>query len=112
MDVVGLAHFKTLLEKHAAEIRELLAGSDSADDSIEVDSAIGRLTRMEAIQAQAMSDEGRRRQSGRLPRIEAALTRIEDGSYGVCVRCSEVIPRGRLEILPEAAVCVGCASTG
>lgn len=110
MDGKDLARFKVLLESHAEEIRALLAGSDSADDSIEVDNAIGRLTRMEAIQAQAMSDEGRRRQEARLPRIEAALARIADGSYGTCVRCSKAIPLGRLEIMPEAAVCVACAS--
>ncbi len=111
MDEKSRDHFRTLLEARAKEIRALLASSDSADDSIEVDDAIGRLTRMEAIQAQAMSNEGRRRQQDRLPRIEAALSRISDGTYGICVRCANEIPRGRLEIMPEAAVCVQCAAT-
>lgn len=110
MGTDDLEHFKTLLEIQAEEIRALLADSDSADDSIEVNNAIGRLTRMEAIQAQAMSDEGRRRQAARLPRIEAALGRITDASYGVCTRCGKEIPRGRLEIMPEASMCVECAS--
>jgi len=110
MTADNLAHFKALLENHAEEIRTLLASSDSADDSIEVDNAIGRLTRMEAVQAQAISAEGRRRQELRLPKIEQALDRIAVGSYGSCIRCGAKIPRGRLEIMPEAAVCVECAT--
>ena len=46
-----VARFKSLLDEHAREIRTLLVGSDAADDSIEVDNVIGRLTRMEVNQA-------------------------------------------------------------
>ena len=80
-------------------------------DSITVDNAMGRVTRMEAIQAQSMDQEGRRRQKVRLQMIERALERIDDGSYGKCVRCGSEIPQGRLEIMPESALCVQCASS-
>jgi len=45
-----------------------------------------------------------------LDQIEAALKRIEDGSYGRCVRCGGQIPRSRLDAIPYAALCVQCAS--
>ena len=38
--------------------------------------------------------------------VEAALARIEDGSYGVCIDCGQPIPDARLEVRPEAARCV------
>lgn len=41
--------------------------------------------------------------------IRAALARISDGSYGICNRCGEAINPERLAVLPETAVCVGCA---
>jgi RNA polymerase-binding transcription factor DksA len=41
--------------------------------------------------------------------IEAALARLDEGAYGVCSRCRTVIPRERLEVLPMAALCMGCA---
>jgi len=44
-----------------------------------------------------------------LAQIKAALTRIELGSYGVCVRCGEAIPPARLKAVPYAAACAGCA---
>lgn len=39
-----------------------------------------------------------------------ALGRVENGSYGVCVQCGEDISENRLEVRPEAALCINCAS--
>lgn len=46
----------------------------------------------------------------RLERIEAALERIADGSYGACEECGGRIPKARLEVLPDTPYCVKCAS--
>jgi DnaK suppressor protein len=105
-----LAHFQQKLESLVRELEETLATVDSADSSIEPDNAIGRLTRMEAIQAQAMGQEGRRRLSGRLQRAQRAIERLEKGTYGTCTRCGTEIPRGRLEVMPESGLCVTCAA--
>ena len=45
-----------------------------------------------------------------LDQIEAAIRRIEDGSYGRCEKCGGKIPKSRLEAIPYAAQCVRCAS--
>lgn len=110
MNEPDLQHFKEQLTRIAAEIEAALRQEDPTKESITPDNAIGRLTRMEAIQAQSMSQEGRRRQQSRLQKIERALERIEKGSYGTCVKCGEEIPKGRLEIMPESALCVKCAA--
>jgi DnaK suppressor protein len=104
--------FKEGLEAAAEEIKANLALVDPAKDSITPDKAIGRLTRMEAIQAQSMTAEGRRRQEARLRLVERALGRIEESRYGLCVRCGDEIPRGRLEVMPEAPLCMSCATSG
>ena len=44
-----------------------------------------------------------------LEQIEAALVRIEDGNYGVCLECEAKIPKARLQVLPQTAYCVKCA---
>lgn len=44
--------------------------------------------------------------------IDAALGRLDDGTYGVCVVCGQPIPPARLEVRPTAATCVGCAGGG
>src|SRR3954451_5703955 len=43
-------------------------------------------------------------------RIERALAKIDEGSYGICGRCGQPIPPGRMEAAPESVLCVACAS--
>ena len=104
------AHFRLLLTTLAADLDALLGQVDAADDSISPDKAIGRLTRMEAMQAQAMSAAGRVRLKQRRARIDRALDALDRGDYGTCVQCSDTIPHGRLEIMPETRLCVACAA--
>lgn len=98
----------SLRDNLSREVKE----ATSADSSITPDNAIGRLTRMEAIQSQAMSAAGKERMKKRIQAIERALTAIDDGTYGTCIRCGEPIPVGRLEVMPESRVCVPCAQRG
>lgn len=46
-----------------------------------------------------------------LQRIESALSRLENGTYGTCVRCSKMIAQERLEAMPEASMCIHCQKT-
>ncbi len=65
---------------------------------------------MDALQAQAMSQETRRRRAIRLGRIDAALQRIADGDYGDCIRCGEPIHPQRLDFDPAVLLCIACAN--
>jgi DnaK suppressor protein len=49
-------------------------------------------------------------EGGTLMQIEAALERIEDGTYGICEECGVKIPKKRLNALPFASMCVKCAA--
>ena len=73
--------------------------------------AVGRLSRMDALQVQAMAEAQARQRRATLGRIEAALGRIAVGEYGFCQECGEEIATKRLEIDPTATHCVTCAST-
>jgi DnaK suppressor protein len=84
-------------------------GSD-ADAVVELDQTRqGRLSRMDAMQQQAMAAETARRRALELTRIDAALARVDSGDFGLCVRCDEEIAPRRLEIDPAATLCIGCA---
>lgn len=102
--------YRPVLEALAADLRAQLAQEDPTKDSITPDNAIGRLTRMEAIQAQSMGAATRQRQATRLKQVERALRFIDEGRYGTCVGCGKLVEAGRLEIMPEAVACVTCAS--
>jgi RNA polymerase-binding transcription factor DksA len=98
------------LERIADELEADLRAEDPTAESIVPDCAIGGTTRMEAIQAQAVGNEGRRRQRERLAQVRHALARLAKGHYGTCERCGGPIAPGRLEAAPEATRCVPCAA--
>ena len=92
------------------ELEQLTVESRDSRRPVELDQTrVGRLSRMDALQDQAMALETGRRRNAELCRIEAALKRIEDGDYGWCMSCGEAIPAKRLELDPTVQLCVDCA---
>ena len=84
---------------------------DQAEQTVELDQTrVGRLSRMDAMQAQAMSVETGRRRRQKLMQIEAALKRIENDDFGQCQECGELIAPARLEVDPTVLLCINCAS--
>jgi DnaK suppressor protein len=94
------------------ERRSLMALSDSARqsrDPVTLDQAsVGRLSRMDAIQLQAMAIESERRRQVQIRRIDAAVKRIDEGEYGYCARCGDDISPDRLKVDPTAPFCTAC----
>ena len=110
-DTIDVAAFRDLLlARERTLIEEETDGGDSAA-TIELDQArVGRLSRVDALQAQQMAKASSRRRHAERGRIAAALRRIDGGEYGYCLGCGGMIPAARLEIDPAAAQCVGCAT--
>jgi DnaK suppressor protein len=73
------------------------------------DNAIGRISRMEAINSKSINEEALRKTENTLAKLQQALKKIDDEDFGICIECDEAIPFARLMILPETPLCVGCA---
>ncbi len=71
--------------------------------------SVGRISRVDALQAQAMAIETERRRGVEGKRIDAALARLDGGEYGECLSCGGDIAPARLELDPAATVCIACA---
>ncbi len=101
-------------EKLLALQAELIALSDvnkDATNTVELDqSKVGRLSRMDALQGQAMQSALASRRRSDLQQIERALVDLEEGDFGYCNECGDPIPEKRLEINPLVTRCVTCAS--
>ena len=98
------------LKEKRAELEGLSELSKEARETVELDQqAVGRLSRMDAMQQQAMAEAQERTRRQDLQRIELAERRIKDGDYGYSAQCDEEIPDGRLAIDPMAERCVRCA---
>jgi DnaK suppressor protein len=94
-----------------ADIESIAATGDESAAVVELDqSKVGRLSRMDAMQAQAMAKASSNRRQAMLVKITAALKRIDDGDYGLCRDCEEPINTKRLEFDPTAIHCIECAS--
>lgn len=102
--------FRTLLESRRQQLLGLSATANEAAATVELDQTrVGRLSRMDALQSQAMSVETRRRRELEIRRIAAALKRLDEGDYGYCIECGQPIAEKRLEFDPAAPLCIKCA---
>jgi DnaK suppressor protein len=109
-DGLDLAFFRRMLEERRAQLLADDALGREAAGTVELDQTRqGRLSRMDALQQQAMAAETQRRRMLELKRIAGALRRIQEGEYGYCLSCGEDIARARLEFDPAATMCVTCA---
>lgn len=109
-----------LTKDHLAELREELEGqlvrlmrsieaSEAALEPVELDqSRVGRLSRMDELQNQSLTRNLHEREEIRLTLVRNALSRMDEGTYGLCAACESEIPYERLLIFPEAVECGSC----
>lgn len=108
---VDLQVARRRLAERKSELESLSELAEDARQPVELDQqAVGRLSRMDALQQQAMAQATERARQRDLLRIEMAERRLADDSYGYCEECDGEIPDGRLKIDPMAERCVNCAS--
>ena len=106
-------YFREKLIKLREELQKIEESGNEAAKIVELDqSSVGRLSRMDAMQAQAMSVESNRRREIKMKRIESALERLDKDEFGYCMRCEEDIAPKRLEFDPSALLCIECANKG
>lgn len=108
---------ETLLRRFRDRLDALLANLD-ADDALGAEAqkvvtldqcAVGRLSRMDALQGQAMAKAAQARREATRKRIAAAVARIEAGEFGYCTDCGEEIAEKRLALDPTTPTCISCA---
>ncbi len=113
LDEAWLVQLRRQIE---AELEELLTLSETtAGDTAPVQldqQSVGRLSRMDAMQVQAMAIASEQRRTARISNLKAALDRLDSGDFGYCTSCEEPIPAGRLQADPTARLCVSCARFG
>lgn len=111
MDTVRLRACEARLLEMRAAIEALKATRDGSGATVELDQTrTGRLSRMDALQGQAMAKAGQARAEIELQRINAALRRVAEGDFGNCIDCGEPISAARLEANPTVTTCVTCAT--
>lgn len=99
---------QTDLQTLRSDLEQLLENSQESSKVVDLEQPIGRLSRMDALQQQAMAKANRAGTERRLKLIESALATIRQGRYGECRRCEEPIGYPRLKVRPETPFCLAC----
>ncbi len=91
------------------ELKKTIANLEDSARPVSPDNAIGRLSRMDAINNKMISDSALRSMKSRLSQLEHLLGRIDKPDFGMCFMCGEPIAVKRLMVLPESSLCIHCA---
>ncbi len=85
--------------KHYQELTKPIAPND----------AIGRVSRMDAINNKSINEASLRQAELKLQKLNVVLSKIDHDDFGICLKCNQAIPVGRILIRPESLLCVNCA---
>ncbi len=89
-------------ELHIREYRELT-------QPVEPENAIGRISRMDAINNKTVTEAALRNAKDKLYKLKTVLSKIDDDDFGICISCKSPIPIGRILIMPQSRTCVRCS---
>ena len=109
MDNEGRVGLKKRIIEEIEVQKHLIKSFTETSKPVSPDNAIGRLTRMEAISSQNISEASLNSAQAKLVKLEKALSKVGLPDFGICVRCVNPIPQGRIILLPENVLCVSCA---
>lgn len=104
MSELIVSEFRRLLEVKYEE----LSATSSNRDGIVIEAVADDMDRMQAQMGRDLAIHSLDRTSMLLKNVRAALDRIEEDMYGVCLRCEEPIAENRLKAIPWASYCVDC----
>jgi DnaK suppressor protein len=105
---IGREYLRAKLEALKSELQRPADAAERAPVELDQQS-VGRLSRMDAIQVQAMALATEKRRKAELARVVAALERLDSDEFGYCEICGEAIAPARLEHNPAVTTCIGCA---
>lgn len=104
------AQLKKNIIAKIALFKEQIIGLKELTKPIAPDCAIGRVSRMDAINNKSVNEAALRQKERQLKGLEVAINEIDSKKFGICISCGKAIPTGRILIMPESKKCVICAS--
>ncbi|TRX71373.1 TraR/DksA family transcriptional regulator [Carboxylicivirga sp. M1479] len=106
---VNVDEIKPLIHKQIEIVERKVKSLKELTQAIAPDDAIGRVSRMDAINNKSVNDAALRQAESKLKNLNDALERIHDADFGLCIKCKGAIQPGRLVLMPESLKCMRCA---
>ncbi len=98
----------SIINSNIESIRKEITELEELTKPIPLDAAIGRVSRMDAINNKTINEASLREKKKILQRLEKALENSSSKNFGLCSKCGNDIPFGRLEYMPHTTRCVNC----
>jgi len=109
MDESKLDEIKSVIQREIEKTRKSISEYDEITKPIEPENAIGRISRMDAINNKSVVEAALRQAREKLKKLEFVITRLGKEDFGICAKCKNPIPSGRILLVPESIFCVHCA---
>lgn len=100
---------KKLINDEITKTEKLILEYQEMTKPVAPDVAIGRISRMDAINNKAVTESALRQAQEKLNKLNYVLSKIGSEDFGICMKCKTQIPVGRILIRPESMYCVNCA---
>ena len=101
---------KKVVESEIGKTKEMIVDYKEQTRPIAPDDAIGRISRMDAINNKSVVEAALRHTEERLKKLELVFSKIGSDEFGMCIRCKNPIPLVRIMVMPSSLHCVNCAS--
>nr|WP_321486167.1 TraR/DksA C4-type zinc finger protein [uncultured Draconibacterium sp.] len=110
MAELNKAEIRVLIISEIEKTEKLIREYNELTKPVEPENAIGRISRMDAINNKSVTEATLRKAKDKLEKLRFALSRVDDDDFGRCISCKKPIPLGRILIMPQARTCVSCSS--
>lgn len=107
---MNIKEIEKKLEEEILKTENLIKEYKELTKPVAPDAAIGRVSRMDAINNRSITEAALRQAEEKLNKLKFVLSKIDSPDFGVCIKCKKEIPLGRILIRPESSHCVNCAT--
>jgi len=106
---INKKEIEELIHKQILTVERKVKSLKELTQAIAPDDAIGRVSRMDAINNKSVNEAALRQSETKLKNLLNALERINEPDFGICIKCKGAIQTGRLVLMPESKKCMRCA---
>lgn len=109
MQELNRIEIRDKIQQEIQKTKRLIEEYTELTRPVEPENAIGRISRIDAIQNKSVTEAALRKTREKLENLEYALTKVDENDFGICVKCRQTIPIGRILVMPQSRTCVNCS---
>lgn len=110
MEQLSPNEIRERIKKEISKTEKIIEEYKEMTKPVAPENAIGRLSRMDAINNKAVTESALRQAEDKLAKLKFILPKVEDDDFGICKKCKQPIPLGRILLMPHSFYCVRCAT--